>query len=136
MNPVVTCAEASLRQHPDPAVRLIELLRSVAPLTDRSLTAARFRSILEDHPDRFRILDSWDSRWLESESLVPAERAWVVCLSPGTDPPAGPPHADLLRESFRSISRDMDSRSGLALIRWNAIRRAEREARQAVTSTT
>lgn len=136
MNPVVACAEATLRQHPDPAVRLTELLRAVAPLTDRSLTVRRFRSMLEDHPDRFRILDSWDSRWLESESLVPAGRAWVVSLSPGADPPGGASHADLLRESFRWVTRHVDARSGLALSRWSAIRRAEREARQAVTPTT
>lgn len=132
MNPVVACAETALRQHPDPAVRLTELLRSVAPITDRNLTVARLRSILEDHPDRFRILDSWDSRWLEPESRVPMERAWVVSLSPGTDPPDGEPHARLLRESFRSISRDLDGRSRVALSRWSALRRGEREARQAV----
>lgn len=135
MNPVVACAETTLRQHPDPAVRLTELLRSVAPITDRSLTVARLRSILEDHPDRFRILDSWDSRWLEPQSRVPAERAWVVSLAPGTDPPDGEPHAGLLRESFRWVSRDVDVRSRLALSRWSAIRRAEREARQAVRAS-
>lgn len=143
MNPVVACAETTLRQHPDPAVRLTELLRSVAPITDRSLTAGRLRSMLEDHPERFRILDSWDSRWLEPESNVPSERAWVVSLSPGTDPPDGEPSAGLLREagvdpgradggrtdrllreSFRWVSRDIDVRSRLALSRWSAIRRA------------
>lgn len=157
MNPVVACAETTLRQHPDPAVRITELLRSVAPVTDRTLTVPRLRSILEDHPERFRILDSWDSRWLEAESHVPTERAWVVSLSPGTDPPDGDPHAlgavvrgrgagrepnpdsalrqaELLRESFRWISRDLDARSRLALSRWCALRRAEREARQAVTA--
>ena len=46
-----------------PALLLGELVELIATSVDRGLTAARLRTILEDHPDTFRILEAWQGPW-------------------------------------------------------------------------
>jgi len=59
MDPIVSCAEQTLRGSAHPALLLSELLEAVAERVDRGLDAARLRGMLEAHPERFRILEPW-----------------------------------------------------------------------------
>lgn len=63
MNPIAAHAESALHNAPHPALRLTELLELVSRRAGRSLTLERLRTALEDHPDRFRILESWSGPW-------------------------------------------------------------------------
>jgi hypothetical protein len=129
MNTIALRAEAALHAHPNPALRLAELLALIAHDVDRSLTSERFRAILEDHPDRFRILDSWSRRWTVRASGAGEGSAWVVAIADPGRPPDGPRSAVRLRESVRWLARSVDRRSHLEVSRWYAIAMAEREAR-------
>ena len=129
MNIIALRAEAALHAHPNPALRLAELLDLIAHDVDRSLTPERLRAILEDHPDRFRILDSWSRRWSGRAPDSGADSAWVVAIADPGRPPDGPRSATRLRESVRWLARSVDHRSQLEVSRWYAIAIAEREAR-------
>lgn len=136
MNPIAACAEKALREHLHPALRLSELVALVAERLDRTLDAPRLRAALEDHPDRFRILDPWRGPW---RTVLPGARdahpldVWIVAV---TDP-GGPPRDDRsavvkLRESVRWLGRGVDPRSPSEVGRWYAILMAERAVRRAV----
>jgi hypothetical protein len=136
VNPIAACAESALRQHPHPALRLSELVELVAERIDRTLDEARLRSILEDHPDRFRILDPWLGPWRTTVTREPegARRdVWVVAVVDPSQPPDHPAAAALkLRESVRWLGRGIDPRSPHEASRWYAIVLAERAVREAV----
>lgn len=132
MNTIASYAEAVLHSAPDPALRLGELLRLLAPKVGPSVGIERLRHTLERHPEHFRILEALHGPWRVPEENG-ADDAWVIAVrSPDTPPPDEPPPALRLRESVRWVGLGMDCRSRLEASRWGAIVRAEREARRAV----
>jgi hypothetical protein len=134
MNPIATCAEEVLRAHAHPALKISELVELVAQRVDRGLDARRLRTILEEHPDRFRVLEPWAGPWRHSSARAGAQQqeAWVVAISEPRDPPDSPRAALKLRESVRWLARSVDPRSSSEVSHWYAIALAERAARQAV----
>lgn len=135
MNPIAICAESTLRAHTHPALRLSELVSLVAPRIDRGLDAERLRAVLEEHPDRFRVLEPWTGPWRAEAPALDShcgEGAWVVAITDPEDPPEGPRTALKLRESVRWLSRGVDPRSTREVSRWYAIVLAERAVRSAV----
>lgn len=134
MNAVARCAEVALRAHPHPTLRLSELVDLVAELVDRGLTAPRLRAILEDHPERFRIIEPWRGPWRPRVQAVQEgiAQAWVVAVSDPGDRPGAPRTALRLRESVRWLGRGLDPRSRMDVSRWYAIVLAERATREAV----
>ena len=77
------------------------------------MDAGRLRSVLELHPERFRVLEPWSGSWRGGPvgRAARSDRAWVVGIAdPGAAPDA--PAASLrLRESVRWLSRGVDPRS-------------------------
>jgi len=136
MNQVLRHAEAALRRHPAPALHLQELLGLVRASSDeRTLDAPLLRTLLEAHPERFRLLDPWQGPWrLSGVGADPGERSgdpWVVMVTdPGDQDLAGPRPAARLRESVRWIARGVDPRARRDLIRWHTLVLAERGARE------
>ena len=136
MNEIIQSAERILREHPHPALRLSELHQLVAERFDRNMEPGLLRSLLEHHPQLFRILDPWRGPWRAAvgrEGAAPIFDPWVVVVTDpgGGDPPAGPA-AIRLRESVRWLSRDVDVRSPQELSRWYAIILEERAARRVI----
>lgn len=144
MNPIAVHAESALHSTPHPALRLTELLELVSRRAGRSLTLRRLRTALEDRPDRFRILESWNGRWRLPEGrtrggaqlhgTAPRDErdAWVVAVERPDTPPDAPHSAVRLRESVRWIALGLDGRSRIEVSRWYAIALAERATREAV----
>lgn len=132
MNPIATHAESALHNAPHPALRLTELLELVSRSAGRSLTLERLRTALEDHPDRFRILESWSGPWRVRPETVEERDAWVVAVEGPDTPPDAPGSAIRLRESVRWVALGLDGRSQLEVSRWYAIALAERATRAAV----
>jgi hypothetical protein len=137
MNPIAACAESALRQHPHPALRLAELVELVAERMDRTLDERRLRSVLEDHPDRFRILDPWRGPWRSVLAPIgndtPSRDVWVLAVVDPDRPPDRPDAPALkLRESVRWLGRGIDPRSPHDVSRWYAIALAERAVREAI----
>lgn len=153
MNPIAVHAESALHSAPHPALRLTELLELVSHRAGRSLTLERLRTALEDHPDRFRILESWSGPWRVREESEQTRRradrvrerggrdvgaraekrdAWVVAVERPDTPPDAPHSALRLRESVRWVALGLDGRSRVEVSRWYAIALAERAAREAV----
>lgn len=133
MNPIALCAEDALRSHTHPALRLSELVEIVAERVDRGLDANRLRAVLQEYPDRFRLLEPWSGPW-RSEGSPRASRgdAWVVVVTDPDDPPDVPRSALKLRESVRWLSRGIDARSAVEVSRWYAIVLSERAVREVV----
>jgi len=137
MNPIASQAEAVLKQHPHPALRISELIDLIADQVDRSLDATRLRTALKQHPDRFRVLDPWRGPWrsvLEAPQWSElADDGWVVLV---TDPIPHPAGADrtltTMRESVRWLARNVDPRSASEVSEWYAIVLAERATRRAI----
>jgi hypothetical protein len=134
MNTIAECADTTLRAHPHPALRLSELNALIAPKVDRSMTPRRLRSVLEAHPERFRLLNSWDEPWRSpSPDSGSVGDAWVVSVDLPDGLALDAPRAVLrLRESVRWIARSVDGRSRVEVSRWYAIALSERAAREAV----
>ncbi len=135
MHPIALCAERVLREHAHPALRVSELVTLVAPRVDRGLDAPRLRGVLEEHPDRFRVLEPWTGPWRAPAGRrgePPAAEAWVVAITDPGEPPDAPRAVLKLRESVRWLSRGIDHRSASDVSRWYAIVLAERAAREAV----
>lgn len=136
MHPIAEFAETALKKHPDPALRLRELVDLVAARFDHTLDVARLRSILETYPERFRLLDPWCGRWGsrvhdDPEEPNPAVDVWVIGVGDG-EPPPGAATAVKLRESVRWLARGVDPRSSADIGRWYAITLAERSLRRCV----
>lgn len=139
MNPIAAFAESTLRRHAHPALRLRELVDLVAERVDRSLDGGRLRAILEEYPDRFRLLDPWRGPWRTTTPRgrnepepEPQIDVWVVAITEPENPPRGAPAALKLRESVRWLGRGIDPRSRSDVSRWYAIALAERAVREAV----
>ncbi|MDA0328499.1 MAG: hypothetical protein O2958_05770 [Gemmatimonadetes bacterium] len=133
MNPIAHCAAVALRAHAHPALRLSELVDLVAPEIDRGLTSQRLRTILEGHPEHFRILEAWQGPWRSSDPTTRhGQDPWVVSIGETDDPSQTPRAALRLRESVRWLGRGLDPRSRVEVSRWYAIALAERATREAV----
>ena len=134
MDAIARCAEAALRIHAHPALRLSELVEIVAEEIDHGLTDTRLRVILDDYPAHFRILEPWHGPWRPRGSVVQeaTPQAWVVAVGDPGDPPDTPQTTLRLRESVRWIGRGLDPRSRMEVSRWYAIALAERATREAV----
>ena len=133
MNTIAHHAESALHSAPHPALRLSELVNVLAGRLDRGLTPQKLRAILEDHPDKFRLLESWRARWREGDDPgAGAGHTWVVAVTSPGDPPDTPKTALRLRESVRWLGRGLDGRSRMAASRWYAIAITERATREAV----
>jgi len=130
MNTIAAHAESVLHAAPHPALRLSELLEGLAGRAGRSVTPERLRRALEEHPDRFCILESWQGPWRVHERN--GSDAWVVAVEGPETPPDTPPAALRLRESVRWVALGMDHRSRMEVSRWYTIALAEREARRAI----
>lgn len=130
MNTIASHAESVLHAAPHPALRLSELLELLADRAGRSITIERLRHSLENHPDRFRILEAWEGPWRVREGA--GSDAWVVAVESPETPPDEPPPALRLRESVRWLALGMDGRSRMEVSRWYAIALAERAAREVV----
>jgi hypothetical protein len=138
MNPIVICAESALRAHPRPAVPISELVELVAPRIDRSLGVDRLRAILEEYPDRFRVLEPFPARRLrrhgatlepdEVSRIVVESEAWAAWIGEPGEPPDAPKVALRLRESVRWLTRGIDTRSTVEVRRWYVIVLSERAA--------
>ncbi len=133
MNPIAAHAESVLQVAPHPALRLSELLELLAERAGRSISLERLRRALEDHPERFRILESWQGPCRAREAREGGGTdAWVVAVEDPDTPPDEPPPVLRLRESVRWVALGMDGRSRMEVSRWYAIALAERDARRAV----
>ena len=126
MSTVVDHAERALLAHQHPALRLSELLALAAEM-DRTLDGRRLRSLLEDHPGRFRVLGA------PSGAEASGADEWVVAVGrngreAGRSDPAG-----RLYDSVRWLGVGVDHRSRSAVGRWHAIAIADRAARRVVS---
>lgn len=135
MNPIVLHAEQALRAHTHPALRLSELVELIAARVDRGLDTRRLRAVLEEHPERFRLLEPWAGPWRSdgpTRRPRPHDDAWVVVVTDPDHPPDTPRSALKLRESVRWLARGIDGRSAVDVSRWYAIVLSERAVREAV----
>ncbi len=138
MDEVVRHAEAALRCHPAPAVRLSELLSLVrSRMCDRALTVALLRTVLEARPHEFRILDPWRGPWRAARPPRSGQDeegdAWVVVVTdPGDQDLPQPRLSRRLRESVRWVARGVDPRSSRELVRWHLLVVAEMDVRDAL----
>jgi hypothetical protein len=136
MNSIATYVVRFMEAHPHPALRLNELMPSVADAVDRSITVERLRETLAEYPHTFRILDPWQGPWRVADAAAATTGdAWVVLLnhpSPSTATPRGAVRT--LRESVRWLAREVDERSALSVSRWYAMALSERESRKALAS--
>ena len=134
MHPIAEFVETALKQHPDPALRLRDLVDLLADRFDHTLDAPRLRGILERYPERFRLLDPWRGRWgsgadASSRAPDPSVDVWVIGVGDG-GPLPGASAAVKLRESVRWLARGVDPRSPTDIGRWYAITLAERALRR------
>lgn len=133
MNRLLQAAEAVLRQHPAPALRLSELLRHVrARIGALTPDAAGLQRALAARPDRFRVLDPWRGPWkrVARDPRYPAAGdPWVVVVGdpgdqgadPGTaEPPLSHPQRRL-RASVRWLGARLDGEETCSLSRFHAI---------------
>ena len=138
MNPIALCAEAALRAHPRPAIPLSELVERVAPRIDRSLGSDRLRAILEEHPQRFRVLEPFPAPAPRrpdpghppdrlATAVVEGE-PWVAWIGEPGEAPEMTKVALTLRESVRWLTRGVDPRSRVEVRRWYVIVLSERSA--------
>lgn len=139
MDSLVSAAEAQLRRHPAPAVPLLVLLRLLREAgSDRLLDVGRLRTVLERHPERFRILQVWRAPLDEFDGdgiEGGADNPWVALLTEPAEPDVVglPPTVCTMRESVRWLARRMDDRSRTEALHWQRLVLAEREARTALT---
>ena len=138
METIVQAADAVLRSHPAPALRLSELRRLVcARMPAVGPGTTRLRSTLESRPDLFRVLDPRRGPWrsVPDEARPPAfGEPWVVVVGDPQDTERGTPRTDLarrLRASVRWLGLGIDVYSPRQLARWQEVALSEGEARAA-----
>ena len=132
MDAITIQAEEVLRQHPAPAMALIELQRrlherrpGLAPSCDS------LRVLMENSPHRFRVLDPWRRPWSErhDERHTEAADVLVMTITIGASNDGRLATDARLRESVRWIARGVDLRSPRSLARLYALLLAERSTR-------
>ncbi|MEM7417628.1 MAG: hypothetical protein AAF389_19225 [Gemmatimonadota bacterium] len=132
MKTIADHAERTLLRHANAAMRIDRLRAALAERIDHTLTSHRLRAVLEDDPDRFRIVDAWNARWPEVRATDDHPHAWVVALDrPERIETSG---ATRLKESVRWVGRSVDGRARLEAGRWWEIVAAEEPTRQALAS--
>ena len=130
MHPIIQRAEILLQNHAHPALQLRELLGILQRDMDQTLTGPRLKSLIGEHPDRFRVLESWQGGWRQIASgTEPA--TWVIAVRAAPPPPGGTAPGFRLRESVRWLGCGLDTRSRADAMRWYAIALAERATRKA-----
>ena len=133
MDPVADCVQRVLLASAHPALRLSELLESVAERVDRTLDAPRLCGILASHPERFRILEPYRGSWRRPAGPRASGSCldtWVVAICESDHPPDGAGSVVMsLRESVRWLARGIDARSRMEVDRWHAIAVSERHVR-------
>jgi len=136
---IVQAADAVLRSHPAPALRLSELRRLVGARTSTVAPGAtRLRSALERRPDLFQVLDPRRGPWrsVPEEARPPAfGEPWVVVVGDPPDRERGTHRIDLahrLRASVRWLGLGVDVASPRELARWQEVALSEGEARAAL----
>jgi len=132
MDTIMSHAEEVLTQHPAPAMALIELqqrLRERRPGLAPSCDSLRV--LMENNPNRFRVLDPWHRPWPQTHDSCTAEAAdvLVMTITRGTSNDGRLAMDARLRESVRWIARGIDVRSPRSLARLYALLLAERGAR-------
>lgn len=127
MENVLGAAEQILRNSGAPALRLgllaTELRNSLGSLAP---AGPRLRTLLEGHPDRFRVLDPWRGPWRRlGEAHAPGEAdPWVVAVRDLGDTGAcsgGHPLARQVRENLRWLALNVDPSSPASIIRWQGM---------------
>ena len=127
MEHILSAAEQILRNSGAPALRLGLLAAELrGALGGAALDAARLRTLLEGHPDRFRVLDPWRGPWrLIGEAHPPGQaEPWVVAVrdlgdTAGCD--GGWPLSRRVRESVRWLALNVDPCSPRSILRWQGI---------------
>ena len=133
MEEILREAEEVLCGYPAAAMELTELharLRHRRPVDTPSCAA--LRSLLESHPNRFRVVDPWSGPWLDPGDHPRSETEHVVVVAVGSGAPSSgrlPPHLRL-RESLRWVARGIDLRSRGGAARLYALLLAEKDAIQ------
>lgn len=130
MHPIVQRAEILLQSHAHPTLQLRELLEILRRDVDQTLTGPRLRSLINEHPDRFRVLESWYGGWRQIASGTEPV-TWVIAVGASPPPPGGDAPGHLLRESVRWLGCGLDTRSRTDASRWYAIALTERATRKA-----
>ena len=121
MEAIMSHAEEVLRQHPAPAMALIELQRRLHESRRACApSAANLRVLMEHCPDRFRVVDPWRRPWLHGQDGTggQAGHVLVISITRGSS-------NDRLRESVRWIARGTDVRSPRSVARLYALLLAE-----------
>lgn len=127
MEHVLGTTEQILRNSGAPALRLgalaTELRNSLGRLAP---DGARLRTLLERHPDRFRVLDPWRGPWRRlGAAHAPGEAdPWVVAVRDLCDTGGcggGHPLARRVRESVRWLALNVDPSSPASVIRWQGL---------------
>ena len=131
VNPIVQRAEILLQGHEHPALQLHELLDILHREMDQGLTEETLRTVIGEHPDRLRMLESgpFDPGTTMAGS---APGAWVMAVGAGPPTPGGETPQHLLRETVRWLGCGLDPRSRTDAARWYAIAMAERVTRHAL----
>ena len=114
MEAIMNHAEEVLRQHAAPAMTLIELhrcLRERRPA--HAPSCASLRVLMDNCPDRFRIVDPWRRPWLGAREERGGEAVDVVvmAITRGSPNDGHLAPSERLRESVRWIARAVDLRS-------------------------
>lgn len=130
MHAIIHRAELLLQHAPHPTLDLDELTIILRRDVDQTLDADRLRTMLGQHPDRFRILESWQGGWRHLATGASAT-TWVVAVGPAGPPPGLPAPLFRLRESVRWLGCGIDGRSRTDTSRWYAIAMTERATREA-----
>ena len=130
MNVVLNHAAEVLREHPAPAMEILELRRRLRErLPVHTPSCAVLREVLRRHPGRFLVVESY----LTTPARPGEEPCWkgvlVVGLDPGTAGAAGSREEAWLTESVRWVARGSDARSGRSRARLYALLVGSRTAR-------
>lgn len=136
MDTLPDAAEAVLRRHPAPALRLDELLPLVRlALRDPALDRDRLLQSLSARPERFRLLDPWRGPWkrmIDGPDPGPLPGPWVVVVGdPGGEagPSTGGMAATRMRACVQWMAVGVDPTSAWSLARWHGLALAEASVR-------
>jgi len=136
MEAIMNHAEEVLRQHAAPAMALIELHRQLRVRRPAfAPSCVSLRVMMENCPDRFRVLDPWRRPWVgpRDERGGEAVDVVVMTITRGSSSDGLLAPGERLRESVRWIARAVDVRSPGNVGRLYALLLAEDGARPLLT---
>jgi len=128
MEAIISHAEEVLRHHPAPAMALTELQRRLRERRPAyAPSCASLRVLMEERPDRFRVVDPWRRPWLHTpgEHSEEARDVLVMAITRASSNDGRLAPDERLRESVRWISRGVDMRSPTSVARLYALLLAE-----------